>query len=225
MDKSQYRLLSANKIDKFDGYDRVVAQNHIANVGCIIVDSTYGDPIDNEYDLEEIYQAIESTKMYESKNRKEKIHKNMAKQNTITLTESELKRVISESVKKVLKESDYFDSSYRDEPYDFRTQDPTGIHKHNGREIPDGDRRSFTMGSFKPVDKYKTPKPKYDEYIEDVYEWVGNAVQRLRNFENVYTHTDENVSIHEEIEKLCFLLNRVYNELKNLQYGLKEIDF
>lgn len=70
MDKSQYRLLSANEIDKFDGYDRVVAQNHIANVGCIIVDSTYGDPIDNEYDLEEIYQAIESTKMYESKNRK-----------------------------------------------------------------------------------------------------------------------------------------------------------
>lgn len=70
MDKSQYRLLSANEIDKFEGYDRDVAQNHIANVGCIIVDSTYGDPIDNEYDLEEIYQAIESTKMYESKNRK-----------------------------------------------------------------------------------------------------------------------------------------------------------
>lgn len=96
MDKSQYRLLSANEIDKFDGYDRVVAQNHIANVGCIIVDSTYGDPIDNEYDLEEIYQAIESTKMYESKNRK-----NMGK-NIIRLTESEFRKIIFESVKKIL---------------------------------------------------------------------------------------------------------------------------
>lgn len=95
MDKSQYRLLSANEIDKFDGYDRVVAQNHIANVGCIIVDSTYGDPIDNEYDLEEIYQAIESTKMYESKNRKNG-------KNTIRLTESEFRKIIFESVKKIL---------------------------------------------------------------------------------------------------------------------------
>ena len=101
MDKSQYRLLSANEIDKFDGYDRVVAQSHIANVGCIIVDSTYGDPIDNEYDLEEIYQAIESTKMYESKNRK-----NMGK-NTIRLTESEFRKIISESVERILKESNY----------------------------------------------------------------------------------------------------------------------
>ena len=146
----------------------------------------------------------------------------MNKKNTIRLTESDLKRVISESVKKVLKESDYFEGSYRDEPYDFRTQDPTDIHKHDGHEIPDGNNRSFTMGSFKPIDKYKTPKPKYDEYVEDVYEWIGNAIERLRNLENVYTHTDENVSIHEEMEKLCFLLNRVYNELKNLQYGLKE---
>lgn len=102
MDKSQYRLLSANEIDKFDGYDKVVAQTHIANVGCIIVDSTYGDPIDNEYDLEEIYQAIESTKMYESKNRK-----NIGK-NTIKLTESEFKKIIAESVKKVLKENQEF---------------------------------------------------------------------------------------------------------------------
>lgn len=75
MDKSQYRLLSANEIDKFDGYDRVVAQNHIANVGCIIVDSTYGDPIDNEYDLEEIYQAIESTQMFENKKKQALLEK------------------------------------------------------------------------------------------------------------------------------------------------------
>lgn len=97
MDKSQYRLLPANKINEFEGYDRTVAQTHIDNVGCIIVSAMYGDPIDNEYDLDEIYQAIESTKMYESKNRK----------NTIRLTESELKKVISESVKKVLKENNY----------------------------------------------------------------------------------------------------------------------
>lgn len=101
MDKSQYRLLPADKINEFEGYDRAVAQTHIDNVGCIIVSAMYGDPIDNEYDLEEIYQAIESTKMYESKNRK------IMSKNTIRLTESELKKVITESVKRILKENNY----------------------------------------------------------------------------------------------------------------------
>ena len=77
MDKSQYRLLPADKIDEFEGYDRTVAQTHIDNVGCIIVSAMYGDPIDNEYDLDEIYQAIEGTQMYESKRKqiqRQKIH-------------------------------------------------------------------------------------------------------------------------------------------------------
>lgn len=113
MDKSQYKLLTADHIDDFYGYDRMVAQTHIDNVGCIIVSAMYGDPIDNEYDLNEIYQAIESTPVYESKR---------CKKGTITLTESELKGVISESVKKIIKEAfsdlyewEHFNNSPEDE--------------------------------------------------------------------------------------------------------------
>lgn len=112
MDKSQYRLLPANKINEFEGYDRTVAQTHIDNVGCIIVSTMYGDPIDNEYDLDEIYQAIESTPVYESKRNKK---------NTITLTESELKGVITESVKKIIKEA--FSDMYEWEHFNNNSED------------------------------------------------------------------------------------------------------
>lgn len=55
----KYSILSPNDLNKFDGYDRIVAQTHIQNFGVIIVDGQYGDPIDNEYDLEEIVTELE----------------------------------------------------------------------------------------------------------------------------------------------------------------------
>lgn len=54
----EYEILTADELHRFDGYDRSVAQCHIANCGCIIVGTQYGQPIDNEYDLEEIYKQI-----------------------------------------------------------------------------------------------------------------------------------------------------------------------
>lgn len=41
-------------------YDSTVAQCHLKNVGVIIVDSEYHTPIDNEYDLDEIYRILET---------------------------------------------------------------------------------------------------------------------------------------------------------------------
>lgn len=62
MYSNQYDTVDASEIDKFDGYDKAVAQCHIANVGCIIVYPGTMEPIDNEYDLEEIYKDIERSK-------------------------------------------------------------------------------------------------------------------------------------------------------------------
>ena len=55
----KFNVLPKEEIDRFTEYDRVVAQCQIANCGCIIVDDKYGEPIDNEYDLAEIYNMIE----------------------------------------------------------------------------------------------------------------------------------------------------------------------
>lgn len=54
----EFELLTASELNRFDGYDRCVAECHIANCGSIIVDAVYHQPIDNEYDLEEIYNLI-----------------------------------------------------------------------------------------------------------------------------------------------------------------------
>lgn len=54
----EYIILTAEELDKFEGYDRYVAECHIANCGRIVVDANYQQPIDNEYDLEEIYNII-----------------------------------------------------------------------------------------------------------------------------------------------------------------------
>ena len=54
----EFLTLGAGELDRFNGYDRAVAQCHIANCGRIIVDATYQQPIDNEYDLEEIYNTL-----------------------------------------------------------------------------------------------------------------------------------------------------------------------
>lgn len=57
----EYDTLDPSEINKFDGYDRSVAQCHIDNVGCIIVHAGTMEPIDNEYDLNEIYGEIENS--------------------------------------------------------------------------------------------------------------------------------------------------------------------
>ena len=54
----EYMILPAEELDRYEGYDRSVAECHIANCGSIVVDTTYQQPIDNEYDLEEIYNII-----------------------------------------------------------------------------------------------------------------------------------------------------------------------
>lgn len=54
----EYKILNAGEIDRFTGYDRSVAQCQIANGGRIIIDIIYEQPIDNEYDLEEIYNQL-----------------------------------------------------------------------------------------------------------------------------------------------------------------------
>lgn len=54
----EFKVLEAEEVTRFDGYDRTVAECQIANCGKIIVDIDYEQPIDNEYDLEEIYAVL-----------------------------------------------------------------------------------------------------------------------------------------------------------------------
>lgn len=58
-----FTLMGSEYVDNFEDYDKVVARCHIANVGVIIVAD--GEPIDNEYDLDEIYTMIENGECYE----------------------------------------------------------------------------------------------------------------------------------------------------------------
>ena len=55
----KFDVLPKEEAEQFEGYDKVVAHCHVANCGCIIVDTIYHQPIDNEYDLAEIYSMIE----------------------------------------------------------------------------------------------------------------------------------------------------------------------
>lgn len=43
----------------WNDYQSTTAKIHLANCGWIILDEEYEDPIDNEYDLKEIYTMIE----------------------------------------------------------------------------------------------------------------------------------------------------------------------
>lgn len=47
---------------QWDDYNKTVAECHLQNTGVIIVDPEYHTPIDNEYDLDEIYQMLEAQK-------------------------------------------------------------------------------------------------------------------------------------------------------------------
>lgn len=42
----------------WSNYDKLVAETHLENVGVIIIDNVYYQPIDNEYDLGEIYSIL-----------------------------------------------------------------------------------------------------------------------------------------------------------------------
>lgn len=59
--KTNYGL-EFNLLDKIESswsdYDKQIAHIHLENSGKIIVDPIYGKPIDNEYDLDEIYEMI-----------------------------------------------------------------------------------------------------------------------------------------------------------------------
>lgn len=57
----EFDILPKEEVGRFDGYDRTTAECHVANVGCIIVDTQYHQPLDNEYDLEEIYNMLEKS--------------------------------------------------------------------------------------------------------------------------------------------------------------------
>lgn len=46
-------------VEQYEGYDRTTAECHIANCGCIIVDTVYHQPLDNEFDLAEIYDMLD----------------------------------------------------------------------------------------------------------------------------------------------------------------------
>lgn len=57
---------------QWDDYNKTLAECHLQNAGVIIVDTKYEVPIDNEFDLDEIYRMIETQKSLElSENPKE----------------------------------------------------------------------------------------------------------------------------------------------------------
>lgn len=43
---------------QWDNYNKTIAECHLQNVGVIIVDTKYHYPIDNDYDLDEIYWML-----------------------------------------------------------------------------------------------------------------------------------------------------------------------
>lgn len=53
---------------EWSDYDKTIAGCHFANAGVVIVDTEYGQPIDNEHDLEEIYRILEKKKTGHTKN-------------------------------------------------------------------------------------------------------------------------------------------------------------
>ena len=61
----KFDTLPASEIKRFSGYDRTVASCHVSNCGKIIVYAEKNglgeyEPIDNEYDLAEIYNQLDN---------------------------------------------------------------------------------------------------------------------------------------------------------------------
>lgn len=88
----KYKVCSPDEWQQMKGsmdpYDVSIGDMHIANYGFVILDDVYNQPIDNEYDLEEIIHELKSN----------------AKKQVTTISESQLRNIIKESVTKILKE-------------------------------------------------------------------------------------------------------------------------
>mgnify|MGYP006376448653 CR=1 FL=1 len=59
-----YILLSKSELNKFSGYDKVIAECHLSNCGYIICyeggyDSDF-EPLDDEYILDALYNLLEN---------------------------------------------------------------------------------------------------------------------------------------------------------------------
>lgn len=52
-------------LPQWDDYNKTVAECHLQNAGVIIVDIEYQTPIDDEFDLDEIYRMLETQKSLE----------------------------------------------------------------------------------------------------------------------------------------------------------------
>lgn len=61
-DGLEYSVIKENN---FEGYDKTVADTHLSNYGEVYLDS-YGDPIDNEYELEEVNKDHKKRDPYRS---------------------------------------------------------------------------------------------------------------------------------------------------------------
>lgn len=72
-----------------DSYDAAIGDMHIQNYGFVIIDAQYEQPIDNEYDLEEIKNQL----------------KGYARSSIapVSLTEAQLRNVIKKTITEVLK--------------------------------------------------------------------------------------------------------------------------
>ena len=66
---SIYKFDTVTEINpEWSDYDKTIAGCHLANARVVIVDTEYGQPIDNEHDLEEIYRILEKKKTGHTKN-------------------------------------------------------------------------------------------------------------------------------------------------------------
>ena len=73
---------------EMDSYDASIGDMHIQNYGFVIIDAQYEQPIDNEYDLEEIENQL----------------KNYARSSVspISLTEGQLRNIIKKTITEAL---------------------------------------------------------------------------------------------------------------------------
>ena len=73
---------------EMDPYDASIGDMHIQNYGFVIIDAQYEQPIDNEYDLEEIENQL----------------KNYARSSVspISLTEGQLRNIIKKTITEAL---------------------------------------------------------------------------------------------------------------------------
>ena len=89
----KYKVCSPDEWQQMKGsmdpYDVSIGDMHIANYGFVILDDVYNQPIDNEYDLEEIVHDL----------------KKRARERVATITETQLRGIIKESITRILKEN------------------------------------------------------------------------------------------------------------------------